>query len=127
MSALFSVAPAGMVMEASAGTVQANERAGMVIVVASLEAWLRVAETSVVPDASEIEAEDSERVTEGASSSSVMVPVAEEAPSDAFPALLRSTTTVSSGSSAASPVTETVTVRLAAPAAKVRVPEASAS
>ena len=66
--------------------------------------------------------------SEGSSSSSVIVPVPLPAVADtvAFVGLLRATTTVSSGSSVVSPVTDTVTVLLVSPAANVSVPEDSA-
>ena len=59
-------------------------------------------------------------------SSSVIVPVPVLVPMAAFTALLNSTTTVSFGSSAVSPVTETGIVRLVAPGPKVSFPEGSA-
>ena len=62
----------------------------------------------------------------GAPSSSLIVPVPVPVEIAAFTALLSSTTTFSSGSSVASPVTDTARVRLVSPAAKVRVPAASA-
>ena len=64
----------------------------------------------------------------GASSSSVTVPVPAPAPGamEAFTGALNVTATVSSGSSATSPMTVTSIVRLVSPAAKVSVPAASA-
>ena len=66
--------------------------------------------------------------TIGTASSSAIVPVPLAAPlaSLAFVGLLNVTTTVSSGSSSASPVTKTPSVRLVVPAAKVSVPPVSA-
>ena len=64
----------------------------------------------------------------GGSSSSVMVPVpvAAVADSAALDGPLRVTTTVSSASSSTSPATVTAMFLLVSPAAKVRVPAASA-
>ena len=75
---------------------------------------------------SAMEVRDSASVTVGASSSSVIVPVPLAVPMLAFDAPLSVTSTVSSGSSVVSPVTETVIVSLVSPAVKVRVPEVSA-
>ena len=60
--------------------------------------------------------------TVGAPSSSVIVPVPVAVPVVAFAALLNVTTTVSSASSAVSPVTDTSKLRLVVPAANVSVP-----
>ena len=98
----------------------------IVIVVAALDGWLSVAETVVAPPFSGIESSASASVTVGAASSSVIVPVPVPVPIVAPEALPSVTTTVSSGSSVASPVTDTATVLLVSSAAKVRVPEASA-
>ena len=94
--------------------------------VASLEAWLSVADTVVEPPFSEIESSATASVTVGAASSSVIVPVPVPLPIVAPEALPSVTTTVSFGSSVVSPVTDTVIVSLVSPAAKVSVPEASA-
>ena len=61
----------------------------------------------------------------GAPSSSVIVPVPVPAELDtaALVGLLRATTTVSSGSSCASPVTDTSMVCVVSPGSKVSVPE----
>ena len=63
----------------------------------------------------------------GGSSSSAMVPVAVAAGSVARDGALNLTTTVSSGSSAPSPVTATAMVLLVSPARKVSVPAAMAA
>ena len=55
-------------------------------------------------------------------SSFVIVPVPVPVPIAALMPLLSATTTVSSGSSSVSPVTDTVISRVVVPAAKVRVP-----
>ena len=94
--------------------------------VAALDAWLSVADTVVAPPFSGIESSATASVTVGAASSSVIVPVPEAVPTVAPAALPSVTTTVSSGSSVVSPVTDTVIVLLVSPAAKVSVPEASA-
>ena len=60
--------------------------------------------------------------TEGASSSSRIVPVPPAVPIVAFAAFERVSTTVSSGSSSVSPLTETETVLPVSPGSKVRVP-----
>ena len=96
------------------------------MMVAALDGWLSVADTVVVPPFSEIESSASASVTVGAASSSVIVPVPVPVPTVAPEALPRATTTVSSGSSVASPVTDTVMLLLVSPTAKVSVPEASA-
>ena len=126
VSSAFSVLPAGIVIEASSGTDQVSERAGMVIVVGWLEAWLRAADTAAVPPFSGIEAGVTDSVTVGVASSSVIVPVPAAVPMVAATAPLSSRTTVSFGSSVVSPVTETLTVCREAPAAKVSVPSSSA-
>ena len=59
-------------------------------------------------------------------SSSAIVPVPDAVPTAAPSALPSVTTTVSSDSAALSPITDTVMVLLLSPAAKVRVPGASA-
>ena len=59
-------------------------------------------------------------------SSSMIVPVPVAVPRAAFTAPLRLTTTVSFSSSSVSPVTDTATVLLVSPAAKVSVPATSA-
>ena len=94
--------------------------------VSALEAWLRTADTVVVPPFSGIEASATDSVTVGAASSSVIVPVPDAVPIVAFTAPLSDTTTVSSGSSVVSPVTDTVIVLLVSPAAKVSVSALSA-
>ena len=93
---------------------------------ASLDGWLSVAETVVEPPFSEIESSATASVTVGAASSSVIVPVPVPLPIVAPEALPSVTTTVSSGSSVLSPVTDTVMLLLVSPAAKVSVPEAGA-
>ena len=104
--------------------------AATVMVVAADDARSSVAVTvaELVAPLSAIEVRDSARVTVGASSSSVIVPVPVPAVLDtvAFVGLLRATTTVSFGSSVVSPRTDTVTVLLVSPAAKVSVPPLSA-
>ena len=95
--------------------------------VAALEAWLRTADTVVVPPFSGIESSATESATVGASSSSVIVPAPAAVPTVPPTALLNRSTTVSSGSSVVSPVTDTVIVSLVSPAVKVRVPEVSAA
>ena len=76
---------------------------------------------------SAMESGDSESVTVAASSSSVIVPEADAVEIVAFTGSLSSRTTVSFVSSVSSPVTETVTVLLVSPAAKVSVPAESAA
>ncbi len=98
-----------------------------VTVVAVAEAWLKAADTVVVPPFSEIELFASVNVTVGVSSSSLIVPVPVAVPSSALVAPLSVSFTVSSGSSSASPVTRTVTVLYVSPAAKVSVPEGTAA
>ena len=128
VSALFDVLPAGIRIVASEPTVTAPATAETVIVVARLEAWLRVAEIVVEPPFSRIRASAAASLTAGASSSSRIVPVAVAIPTAApADALLSVTTTVSSGSSVVSPVTDTVIVPLPTPAAMVSVPAASAA
>ena len=97
------------------------------IVAAALDLPSSVAVTVAVPPVSEIDAGITVSVAVGASSS-VIVPVAVAAvvESAAFVGLLNSTTTVSSASASASPATVTSRVLLLSPAAKVRVPAASA-
>ena len=56
----------------------------------------------------------------------MIVPVPVPVESVAFVGLLNATTTVSSGSSLVSPVTDTVTLRLVTPAANVNVPAGNA-
>ena len=56
----------------------------------------------------------------------MIVPVPVAAEKVAFTALLNSTTTVSSGSSVVSPVTDTMMIRLVSPAANVSVPAVNA-
>ena len=65
--------------------------------------------------------------TVGVVSSSVIVPVPVEIARAAFSGFSSVTTTVSSGSLAKSPVTETVMLFVVSPAAKVRAPAASAA
>ena len=67
-------------------------------------------------------------VTPGATSSSTIVPVPVRPLTGtcAFTGPLSTTATVSSGSSLVSPVTDTVTLRLVTPAAKVSVPAGTA-
>ena len=126
VSPAFPVLPAGMVIEASAGTDQASECAGTVMVVGSPEAELSVADTVAVPAFSEMEVGVTARATVGVASSSVMVPVPVAVPSVALTGPLSFTTTVSFASSIASPVTETSTFARVTPAAKVRDPAARA-
>ena len=64
--------------------------------------------------------------SDGAPSSSLMVPVPVAVEITAFVAPLNSTSMVSLGSSVVSPLTETVIVWLVSPAAKVRVPSPGA-
>ena len=66
-----------------------------------------------------------ESIESRGTSSSVIVPVPVPVPITAFVGALSVTTTVSFGSSAVSPATATVIVRLVAPGPKVSVPEAS--
>ena len=114
----------------SVAAVAAPAAATTVTVVSSDDARSRLAVTvaELVAPLSAIEVRDSARVTVGASSSSVIVPVPVPAVLDtvAFVGLLRATTTVSFGSSVVSPVTDTVTVLLVSPAANVSVPPLSA-
>ena len=97
-------------------------------VVAALEGCERVAVTVVAPPFSETAPSATASATEGAASSSVMVPVPVRSSNGicAFTGSPRTTSTVSSGSSVASPVTVTATVLLVSPAANVSVPAASA-
>ena len=85
---------------------------------------VKVPPVSPVPSAALGESIDSV----GASSSSVMVPVPVPVPSGmtACVGLLNVTSTVSSASSTASPVTVTAIVRLVVPGVKVNVPAAIA-
>ena len=62
----------------------------------------------------------------GAPSSSVILPVPVPVEIIAFVGWLNATTTVSSGSSVVSPVTDTVMLRLVSPAANVSVPAVNA-
>ena len=73
-----------------------------------------------------MEVRESASVTVGCASSSVIVPVPDAVPMVAFTAPLSDTTTVSSGSSIASPVTDALTVLAVSPGANVRVPEPGA-
>ena len=88
----------------------------------SLDAWLSVADTVVVPPFSEIELFVSDNVTVGSESSFVIVPVPVLAvPSTALLLGLTSFTfTVSSGSSVTSPLTDTLNVALVLFAAMVK-------
>ena len=97
------------------------------IVVASLEGWLSVAETVVEPPFSEIESSASESVTVGAASSSVIVPVPVPVPIVAPEASPRVIRIVSSGSSTPSPVTETAMVFRDSPGWKVSVAPSTAA
>ena len=82
----------------------------------------------VVPPFSEIDMAATASVTPGAASSSAIVPVPIRPLTGtcAFTGPLSTTTTVSSGSSVVSPVTDTAILRLVTPAAKVRVPAGTA-
>ena len=64
--------------------------------------------------------------SDGAASSSVIVPVPVAVPITAFVGPLNRTATVSFGSSVVSPRTDTVIVLLVSPAENVNVPEGSA-
>ena len=131
---LLLVAPAAIVnfalplSEKSPATAPVPAAADTVIVVSSLEGWSSEAVTVVefVAPLSGMLVRESARVTVGASSSSVIVPVPLAVPIPAFPAPLNATTTVSSGSSVVSPVTDTVIVSLVSPAVKVSVPPVTA-
>ena len=133
---LLLVLPAAMVSVVlllsakSVSAVAAPAAAATVMVVAADDARSRLAVTvaELVAPLSAIELRDSARVTVGASSSSVIVPVPVPAVLDtvALVGLLSATTTVSFGSSVVSPVTETVTVLLVSPAANVSIPPLSA-
>ena len=100
--------------------------ADTVTVVIALEAWSSVAVTVLIPPFSEIDDADSESVTVGVASSSVIVPVPVRVvpPPEkvALFALLSSTFTTSFGSSVASPMTEMAMDLLVSLGAKVSVP-----
>ena len=119
-----------LLSEKSPAAVFAPGAAETVTVVCWLDARSRLAVTvaELVAPLSAIELRDSARVTVGAASSSLIVPVPVPAVADtvAFVGLLRATTTVSFGSSVVSPRTDTVTVLLVSPAANVSVPPLSA-
>ena len=85
VSAAFAVAPAGMVIVASLPTVYAPDTGEIVIVVAASEATPRVAETRAVPPFSETAPGDTDRVTSGGDSSSVVLTDTSRGPSRPYP------------------------------------------
>ena len=122
------VLPAATTMVASEPTVYAPSTAVTVTVVAALDGWESAADTVVVPPPSAIAASATASVTEGAASSSVIVPVPVRSLTGicAFTGPLSFTSSVSSGSSTPSPLTVTRTVLLVSPAANVSVPAGNA-
>ena len=125
VSNAFAVRPAAIVIFESIPTVYRSATGVIVIVVATLDAWLKLADTAAVP-VSEIELSFRCRVTVGSSSLSVMVPVPVPADIPALIGSLSSMTTVSFCSSTSSPVTVTVNDLLRSPGAKVSVPPVNA-
>ena len=130
------IAPAGIVSVRPALSLKSPATAGdtgaadTVSVSASLDGLLSMAVTVLAPPFSPMAGGVSFKVAVGVASSSMMVPTAccfMALPASCAPAGLDSrTTTVSFGSSTASPVTATAMVLLVSPGAKVSVPPASA-